>query len=99
MHNIYETRLYSTGIPTLFCNGKKFNTAKNKASVLNNHFQSIFTSEHLSNIPSYYNSSISSMSPIININMVMHIPTLSTVSIHSTIYYNIPFYMQPCLIL
>ena len=68
MHKIFETKFYSTGILTLFCNGKEFNTAKDKASVLNNHFQSVFTLEHLSNIPSYYHSSISSMSPIINIS-------------------------------
>ena len=54
----------STGIPTLFSDGKEFNTARHKASVLNNHFQSVFTLEDLSNIPSYH-SSVSSMSPII----------------------------------
>ena len=52
-----------TGIPTLFSNGKEFNTAKDKASILNNHFQSFFTSEDTSNIPSYLDS-ISSMPPI-----------------------------------
>ena len=56
-----------TGIPTLFSNEKEFSNekvftaAKDKASVLNNHFQSVFTSEDLYNIPSYH-SSISSMS-------------------------------------
>ena len=51
------------GIPSLLSNGKEFNTAKDKTSVLNNHFQSVFTLEGLSNIPSYH-SSISSMSSI-----------------------------------
>ena len=53
-----------TGIPTLFSNEKEFTAAKDKASVLNNHFQSVFTSEDLCNIPSYH-SSISSMSSTI----------------------------------
>ena len=37
----------STGIPTLLSNGKEFNTAKGKASVLNDHFQSVYTSKDL----------------------------------------------------
>ena len=44
----------TTGIPTLSSNGKEFNTVKDKARVLNDHFQSVFTSENLSNIPSYH---------------------------------------------
>ena len=50
----------------MFSDGKEFNTARDKASVLNNQFrvQSVFTSEDLSNIPSHY-SSVSSMPPII----------------------------------
>ena len=42
----------STGIPTLLSNGKEFNTAKGKAGVLNDHFQSVYTSEDLTNITS-----------------------------------------------
>ena len=57
-------RRVSTCIPTLFSNGKEFNTARDIASVLNNHFQSVFISEDLSNIPSYH-SNVSSMPPII----------------------------------
>ena len=52
----------STSIPTLFSDGKELNTARDKASVLNTHFHSVFTSE--TNIPSYH-SSVSSMPPII----------------------------------
>ena len=37
----------SIGIPTLLSNGKEFNTAKGKASVLNDHFQSVYTSKDL----------------------------------------------------
>ena len=57
---IRSMRRDSTGIPTLFSDEKEFNTARDKASVLNNHFQSVFTSEDLSNIPSYYRSVSSS---------------------------------------
>ena len=41
-----------------------FNTTRDKASVLNKHFQSVFTSEDLSNMASYH-SNVSSMPPII----------------------------------
>ena len=61
---IRSMRQDSTGIPTLFSDGKEFHTTRDKASVLNYHFQSVFTSEDLSNIPSYHRS-ISSMPPII----------------------------------
>ena len=54
----------STGIPSLFSDGKEFITARDKASILNNHFQSVFTSKDLSNIPRYH-SSVSSMPPIL----------------------------------
>ena len=48
----------------MFSDEKQFNTARDKASVLNIHFQYVFTSEDLSNILSYH-SSVSSMPPII----------------------------------
>ena len=63
IYKIYETRLYRYS--TLFSDGKEFNTARDKATILNNHFQFVFTlSKDLSNIPSYH-SSVFSMPPII----------------------------------
>ena len=48
---VRSLRKESFGIPTLLHNNKEFNTSEDKANVLNTYFQSVFTDEDLSNIP------------------------------------------------
>ena len=54
-------------IPTLLVDGKPVNSSKDKAKALNNHFQSVFTKENLSTIPTISNT----------INAIPDMPTLS----------------------
>ena len=48
---VRSLRKESFGIPTLLRNNKEFNTSEDKANVLTTYFQSVFTDENLSNIP------------------------------------------------
>ena len=54
----------SFGIPTLLHNNKEFNTSEDKANVLNTYFQSVFTDEDLSNIPTLETNTYPSVSSI-----------------------------------
>ena len=55
----------TSSIPTLISNGFILTNAKDKATVLNSYFQSVFTIEDLTNVPNKGTSSCSIMEPIV----------------------------------
>ena len=58
---IKRTRKEHSGISTLVVNGKATSCAKDKAKILNNQFQSVFSKEDLSNIPKMNSTEIPQM--------------------------------------
>ena len=61
---VRSLRKKSFGIPTFLHNNKEFNTSEDKTNVLNTYFQSVFTDEDLSNIPTLGTNTYPSVSSI-----------------------------------
>ena len=53
-----------SGIPTLFQDNQEYNNSKSKARILNTYFESVFTTEDLSNVATLEVSIYFSLAPI-----------------------------------